>query len=253
MMAAPPLAPQSPSGQTFDDRVMKLLRDDRMRGFLIDIETDSTIQPDEDAEKQRRTEFITGLGSFLGELAQLPPMALPALLPMLSESLLFLVRGFRAGRSLEEVIERSMQQLGQQMQQAAANPQPDPKVQAEQAKAQAAQAQAQAKSQAVQEQAQANTQKVQGEMALNSQELQIKQQELALKAQELQMREREMNMEAAFSQREAAMREREMAMGMQATERQHQLGQESMETKHDMGLEMMAAKAKQAKANGAPA
>ena len=63
--AAPPLV--------FDDRVMELLRNDRMRGFVIDIETDSTIQPDEDAEKQRRTEFITAVGGFLQQAAPMIP------------------------------------------------------------------------------------------------------------------------------------------------------------------------------------
>jgi hypothetical protein len=118
---APMQQPQSPSGQTFDDQVLELLRNDRMRGFLIDIETDSTIQPDEDAEKQRRTEFITAVGAFLRQAVEVVGAA-PGTAPMISEMLLFTVRGFRAGRSLEEVIERSMQTVQQQ----AAQPRPDP-------------------------------------------------------------------------------------------------------------------------------
>src|SRR5262249_5794276 len=106
MQPGAPMAAQSPSGQSFGDDVMELLRNDRMRGFLIDVETDSTIQPDENAEKQRRVEFITAVGQFMGEAAQVLPGA-PALAPMISEAMLFLVRGFRAGRSLEDVIERS--------------------------------------------------------------------------------------------------------------------------------------------------
>jgi hypothetical protein len=36
-----------------------LLREQRLRPFVLDIETDSTIAPDEDAQKQRATEFVT--------------------------------------------------------------------------------------------------------------------------------------------------------------------------------------------------
>lgn len=241
---------QSPSGQTFDDAVMKLLRNDKMRGFLIDIETDSTIQPDEDAEKQRRTEFLTAVGGFIQQAAE-PLQLMPALTPMISEMLLFMVRGFRAGRNLEEVIEKSLQQLGQQLTQAQQNPKPDPKMQIEQVKAQAIQAKTQAAMQV-------NQQKVQGQMALNQQDIQIKQQELVMKQQELAMEQRKLQMEEAFSQREHALKERELAMGIQAssqehamsmaeTERQHELSAETMQAKHDTGLEMMAAKAKQAK------
>lgn len=246
-----PQPPQSPSGQIFDDRVVELLRNDRMRGFLIDIETDSTIQPDEDAEKQRRTEFITAVGGFMKESAQVLPSA-PSLAPMVGEMLLFMVRGFRAGRNLEEVIERSMQQLNQQLTQAQQNPPPDPKLIAEQAKAQT-----------VQVQAQAAQQKIQGEMQLNAQELQIKQQELQMKVRELEMKHQEMHlqmqmgqqdmqMQAAQGAQEMQLRQQELAMEAEASQRQHELGQEAMQTKHDMGLEMMAEKAKQAKQRPAP-
>ena len=37
---------------------MRLLRDQRLRPFALDIETDSTIQPDEDAQKQRNMEML---------------------------------------------------------------------------------------------------------------------------------------------------------------------------------------------------
>src|SRR5262249_49358580 len=80
-------APQaaSPSGQTFGDEEMALLRDDNLRSFLIDVETDSTIQPDEDAEKQRRVEFITAVGQFVNQGGQALLQA-PSLVPMFKES-----------------------------------------------------------------------------------------------------------------------------------------------------------------------
>ena len=39
-------------------RCCKFLKDNRAKAFVLDIETDSTIMADENAEKQRRTEFV---------------------------------------------------------------------------------------------------------------------------------------------------------------------------------------------------
>jgi hypothetical protein len=222
----PPLGAQaSPSGQTFNDDVIRLLRNDRMRGFLIDIETDSTIQPDEDAEKQRRTELITALGGFMNEAAQILPMA-PSLAPMVSESLLFLVRGFRAGRSLEEVIERSMQQLQQQLMQ----PKPDP----EQMK--------------MEGQLKLEKQKAAIALFTKQQELQIGQQkagqEGAIKAQTAS---HEAGLRAQESQHEMQIRETEVQheMGLRAQEAvlDHHLTQQQGEQK--LALAQRAAAAKQ--------
>lgn len=115
---------ESPSGMMFDDSVVALLRDDRERGFRIDIETDSTVQLDEDAEKQRRVEFMEAVGGFLEKSIPMLQMA-PELTPMAKEMLLFTARGFRAGRNLEDVIDKSLEAVVQRSSQ----PQPDPKQQ----------------------------------------------------------------------------------------------------------------------------
>lgn len=256
-MAAPPMQPgmtpqQSPSGQMFDDRVMELLRSDRMRGFLIDIETDSTIQPDEDAEKQRRTEFLTAVGGFMREATQV--LSAPggaAIAPMLSEMLLFMVRGFRAGRNLEEVIERSMQQLQQQLQQAQANPPPDPKMEAEKIKAQAAAQKAQADMALVQTKHQAEMEKMQGEQAKMRAELQFMMQKLGMQQQEasikLQGKQQEAQIDAENQARDAAAQERQRALDAEASAREHAQNRETADHKHGLGMEVMEAKAEQAK------
>jgi len=112
----------------FNKAVVELLRDERTRGFRIDIETDSTVEPDEQAEKQRRMEFLTAVSTFMREA--MPALQLrPALAPVMKEMLLFLVRGFRVGRSMEDVIERAMDDIEKAAAQASqAPPQPDPKV-----------------------------------------------------------------------------------------------------------------------------
>ncbi|ANL34104.1 hypothetical protein [Rhizobium phaseoli] len=125
--APPPQPPQLPPEiqqmmqQPTIDEVVQLLRNDSVRGFRIDIETDSTIEPDEDAEKQRRMEFVEMVGGFMqqaGAIAQQTPM----LVPVMVETLLFAARGFRAGRQLENTLE----QVGAQLSQAATAPKPPP-------------------------------------------------------------------------------------------------------------------------------
>ncbi|TLX12267.1 hypothetical protein [Rhizobium sp. MHM7A] len=126
---APPQPPQPPippeiaqmMQQPSIDEVVQLLRNDSVRGFRIDIETDSTIEPDEDAEKQRRMEFVQMVGGFMqqaGAIAQQTPM----LVPVMVETLLFAARGFRAGRQLENTLE----QVGAQLSQAATAPKQPP-------------------------------------------------------------------------------------------------------------------------------
>jgi hypothetical protein len=110
----PPVPPQLAAqlAQPSWDEVMALLQNRATRMFRIDVESDSTILPDEQLEKQRRVEFVHAIGEFLGQ--SLPAVrATPQLFPVISESLKFLVRGFRAGREMEEVIERALDELQQ--------------------------------------------------------------------------------------------------------------------------------------------
>lgn len=96
------------------DEALKIIRSDRTRGFKVSIETDSTIQDDLQEEKQARTEFIT---AFTALLAQAIPAAAqsPALGKPLMETVMFAVRGFKAGRQLETAWESAFEELaGQQ-------------------------------------------------------------------------------------------------------------------------------------------
>lgn len=138
--AAPPVPPEvdrllkTPS---LED-VVQFLRNDRARGFAIEIEVDSTIQPDEDAEKQRRTEFVTTVGGLVQQAAPLVMQA-PQIGPLIGEVLKFAAGGFRAGRPLEAAIDQFTEQLAlmaQKAQQPQAPPPPDPKVEGEKLKLQ---------------------------------------------------------------------------------------------------------------------
>jgi hypothetical protein len=89
-----------------------LIKQDGTHGFRIDIETDSTIAADEQAEKQSRVEF---LAQMVPLLEQVVPLARgnPALASLCREIALFAARGFRIARSLEETIERAFDTLAQ--------------------------------------------------------------------------------------------------------------------------------------------
>ena len=90
--------------------VMGLLRDNTLRAFRIDIETDSTIEPDDQDEKRRRIEFIQAVGEYVSR--SMPALQLaPAMTPVIAEGLKFLVRGFRVGREMEETIDKALGQL----------------------------------------------------------------------------------------------------------------------------------------------
>jgi len=106
------------------DDAFALLKNDDMRGYRIEIETDSTIQPDEDAEKQRRTEFVTAIGGLMQQAVPLLGQV-PELAPLVSETILFTARGFRAGRQLEDVIEQAFKAVQDRLSQPQQQP-PDP-------------------------------------------------------------------------------------------------------------------------------
>jgi hypothetical protein len=96
---------------TYED-VMAFLRDNRARAFVLDIETDSTIQLDEQKEKQQRAEFMQVLGNILPQLAAMIA-AQPAMAGFAGELLKFAVAPYRVGRQLDNAIDDAVQQMTQ--------------------------------------------------------------------------------------------------------------------------------------------
>lgn len=127
------------------EKVMKLLRDQRVRPFVLDIETDSTIAPDENAQKQRATEFITAVGGLLNQAAPLI-QAVPQASKLVAETLKFAASQFRAGRQLEGTIE----EFADDMVAVAQQPKPNPEAVKAEAEAEATKAKAAGDAQAAQ-------------------------------------------------------------------------------------------------------
>lgn len=103
------------------EQVLRFLSDNRARVFVLDIETDSTIQTDEQAEKKQRTEFVGMLGGLLPQLAQMIG-AEPKAAAFCGELIKFSVAPFRAGRSMDGAID----ELVELMKQKGSQPQPNP-------------------------------------------------------------------------------------------------------------------------------
>jgi hypothetical protein len=92
------------------EQVLKFLGDNRARSFTLDIETDSTILADENAEKKARTEFVGVLGTLLPQLSQMI-QAEPKTAEFCGELLKFATAPFRAGRSLDGAIDELIEQM----------------------------------------------------------------------------------------------------------------------------------------------
>lgn len=104
----PPDLAQIADRPSWED-VEALLKNDANRAFRVDIETDSTIEPNETIEKEKRVEFITAMSAYIGAAAQVIPL-MPSITPLVGEGLKFLTRGFDAGREMEDAIERFVDQ-----------------------------------------------------------------------------------------------------------------------------------------------
>jgi hypothetical protein len=92
------------------EQVLKFLSNNRAKSFVLDIETDSTIMADENAEKQRRTEFVGVLGQLLPQLSTMIQNE-PQTAPFCGEILKFATAPFRSGRSLDGAIDELIEQM----------------------------------------------------------------------------------------------------------------------------------------------
>jgi hypothetical protein len=115
MTPAPGQAPISPEKMkmlelpTWEE-VEALLANPVLREFKLDMETDSTIKMDEEAEKRARIELITAVSGFIQQAVE-AGMQAPEILPMLGELLMFGIRAFRTARAVEQTFDDMMEAL----------------------------------------------------------------------------------------------------------------------------------------------
>lgn len=109
----PPPPTQQQQFQKEAQQTFALIRSQKLRCANLDIETDSTILPDEQKERQDRMQFLSSIGAFL---QQAGPMALqyPDMRGLLGGIMMFTIRTFSASRPLEKEFEAFVQKLQQQ-------------------------------------------------------------------------------------------------------------------------------------------
>lgn len=105
------------------EQIEKVLRDNGIRCVVVNVQTDSTIKADQEAEKQARIEFLTAAGTFIREAAQIQS---PELQPLLMEMLRFGIGGFKAGRELEDEFVAALNNMKQKLEQQKNQPPVDP-------------------------------------------------------------------------------------------------------------------------------
>ena len=102
--------------------ILELLRNEKQRGFRIDVEADSTVAIDKQEEKQDAVEYANAIAGFLQttvplvQTGAIPPEALVELLKPV-------IRPFKLGKNLEDILDKISQQppMGQEGNQEAAN------------------------------------------------------------------------------------------------------------------------------------
>ena len=114
------------------EKVFALLKAERIRPFVLQIATDSTIQPDENAEKAARSEFAMAFAQMSGALAPLMQAAPKEAAPLSGAMLKFVLAPFRAGREMEQVIEEFVDNMTEK---ASQPPPPNPEAEAMQIEA----------------------------------------------------------------------------------------------------------------------
>jgi hypothetical protein len=90
-------------------QVEALIKNDKMRTFAIDVETDSTIRVDQQQEKQDRIEYITAISNFSS--AFFPLVQSQIITPdAFQQFLMFVSKPFKVGRNVEEALNNKDQQ-----------------------------------------------------------------------------------------------------------------------------------------------
>ena len=169
-LAPPPEMLELMAEPTWDE-VQALLKNDALRSFRIDVETDSTVEPDENAAKAAFTEFTGAVVGLMTAAAGIVPTA-PYTAPLFAEILKQGARTFNVSRAMEDVIDKVFEQAEEAppVQPPGPPPPDESAMQVEQLKSQTAQMQAQIEQQRTQMEGQLGM----AELNLKGQELQVK-------------------------------------------------------------------------------
>ena len=182
-------------------KAVDILKSDKLRGFRVDIETDSTIVSDAAADKEAATQLVASTTEGLTALGPIVQQA-PELMKPMGDLLMFAFRRFRVGRTVEASLEDALDQINQKIEQSKGQPPPPSP---EEVKAQAEQ------------------QKMQAQMQIDQQKAQI---EVASKSADMEMERERNDMERQRMADEMTMAREKHAMEMQSLAVQRQQADE---------------------------
>jgi hypothetical protein len=94
----------------YAEQAIQLMKSEPARSFRIEVASDSLVEFDEAAEKASRTEFLTAFGQAMQNSLPIMQQA-PEFAPLFAEGLMFVVRTFKGGRSLENALESTIEKL----------------------------------------------------------------------------------------------------------------------------------------------
>jgi len=107
------------------EQVFGMLTSQKVRPFILQIATDSTIQPDENAEKAARSEFGAAFAQATTAMGPLVQTAPAESADFVGEMLKFMMAPFRAGRPMEQAIDDFVEKMKER---AKAPPPPNPEM-----------------------------------------------------------------------------------------------------------------------------
>jgi hypothetical protein len=192
-------------------QAIQLLKNDQTRGFRIEIEVDSTIVADQEAEQQARVEFLNMAGAFLREAVPLAQQV-PELAPLAGQMLLFGIRGFPVGREMETVFESALEQLAQASQQPKPEAPPDPAIVKAQMDAQISQQEMQLRAQEAQAKMASDEQAREQQAAIETAKLLVEQMRYDLENRKLDLEARRAESENNRAEADRALKSQDMGL-----------------------------------------
>jgi hypothetical protein len=105
-------SPEEPSWE----QIMAVLRNEKLRGFVVDVETDSTIEPDQQAQQQSAEQFVSAVAQFM--TAALPIMqAEPEAADFLGELMAWATRQWKGADTIEGAVDEFVEKMKKKAQQ----------------------------------------------------------------------------------------------------------------------------------------
>ena len=176
----PPKPKMGPDGKPMPGKAMALLvgperlkdpeadSPNPMRMFRIEVNADSLVQLDDQAEKDAAKDYLATMAKFLEIGAQIGAQS-PALLPTIMDMIRWVSQRYKIGKNFEGTLDQALQG----MLQAAQQPKPNPDMMKIQEDAKAKQAQLQHDQQKAQQEGQLEQMRIQAESAAKEKQMQI--------------------------------------------------------------------------------